>query len=813
MSAKILIDSSGSEEGRGSDKVTSSAGTAILHPLPDPKMHKSPILDGGEGFTKALVQVTGGTFHAVKVTGPLGREVEAHFGFLGGTGPKTAVLEMAADVGMKLIPPDARDLLKTTTYGVGELISAALDAGADRLVIGCGDSCTTDGGAGMAQALGIDLLDAGGRQISWGGQALAKLARIDMSKLDARVHKVKIDVACNWNSVLCGPRGISKIFGPQNGIPPEAVQLLTAALENYADVIQRDLGIDVRRMPGSGAGGGLGAALRVFLKATLRSGYDVVKQYAEIHPSLQKAVLEMSAGQTTTAAHPGINILIAPSGFKESLGPEEVADCIAAGILHVMPQATVHKAPLVDGGEGFAKALVRVTNGTLHAVKVTGPAGEDVEAHYGFLGGESPKTAVLEIASAAGLRLVPRDARDPLKTTTYGVGMLIKKALDAGAQRILIGSGDSGTSDGGAGIAQALGVRLLDEAGVEIGPGADELLKLDRIDMSCRDPRIAQVQIDVACNFHHILCGPNGAARVFGPQKGASPGVVERLVAALDRYADVIERDLGINVRTMPGGGGSGGGVAGLHAFLNAMAHPCYKIVSEYLKVDWPIREADLVVTAEGCIDGQTPEGKIPTEIARLAKSYNLPVVAITGMIGKDAEQNLLHGIDSFVSIMESPTTLPDALNNAPELLTRAAERVMRLILVGHRLGKSHAEEQSLTAEQNLQLFEKLRNLQFAMDSSNCVSSEFVKTMTRELRTPLNLIMGYAAMLKDRVLGAINPDQEKALDHLMKHSLAFFNMINAILLQLNPVDLHLTRFEDEPSTTPRKDTSITPQKG
>jgi His Kinase A (phosphoacceptor) domain. len=182
-------------------------------------------------------------------------------------------------------------------------------------------------------------------------------------------------------------------------------------------------------------------------------------------------------------------------------------------------------------------------------------------------------------------------------------------------------------------------------------------------------------------------------------------------------------------------------------------------------------------------------------------------------MIGKDAEQNLLHGIDSFVSIMESPTTLPDALNNAPELLTRAAERVMRLILVGHRLGKSHAEEQSLTAEQNLQLFEKLRNLQFAMDSSNCVSSEFVKTMTRELRTPLNLIMGYAAMLKDRVLGAINPDQEKALDHLMKHSLAFFNMINAILLQLNPVDLHLTRFEDEPSTTPRKDTSITPQKG
>ena len=811
MSAKILITSSRSEQGRDSDKVTGPI--AILHPVPDPKIHKAPLVDGGEGFAKALVSVTSGTLHIVKVTGPLGHEVEAHFGFLGGVGPKTAVLEMASAAGLKLVPPDAQDLLKTTTYGVGELIAAALDAGAEKLIIGCGDSGTTDGGAGMAQALGVDLLDDGGHQIPWGGGALAKLARIDMSNLDPRVHKVKIDVACNWNSVLCGSRGIAKIFGPQKGASPEAVQLLTAALENYADVIQRDRGFDVRRMPGSGAGGGLGAALHVFLKVTLRSGYDVVKQYAEINPSLQKALLEVTADRTSMGKQPGINILIAPSGFKESIGPEEVADCIAAGILHAMPEAKVHKAPLVDGGEGFAKALVRATHGTLYTVKVTGPIGQEVEAHYGFLGGEGPKTAVLEIASAAGLRLVPRDERDPLKTTTYGVGMLIKAALDAGAQRLLIGSGDSGTSDGGAGIAQALGVRLLDGAGTEIGPGAEELLKLERIDMSGRDPRIAQVQIDVAGNFHHILCGPNGAARVFGPQKGASPVAVEQLVAALDHYADVIEKDLGLNVRTMPGGGGSGGGVAGLYALLNAMVHPCYKIVTEYVTIDRPIREADLVVTAEGCIDGQTPEGKIPTEIARLAKSYNLPVFAIAGMIGKDAEQNLLHGIDSFMSIMESPTTLPDAIDQAPELLTRAAERVMRLILVGHRLGKSHSEEQSQTAEQNLQHFEKLRHLQFEMDSSDQVGSEFVKTMTRELRTPLNLILGYAAMLKDRVLGAINPDQEKALDHLMKHSLAFFNMINAILLQISPVDLHLTQFEGQRLPAADEDKSITPQKG
>jgi glycerate kinase len=381
-----------------------------------------------------------------------------------------------------------------------------------------------------------------------------------------------------------------------------------------------------------------------------------------------------------------LHILIAPSGFKESLGAEEVADCIAKGILRALPDARIQKAPLANGGEGFAKALVAATGGTLHSVTVTGSVAQPVDAHYGFLGGTDARTAVLEMASAAGLRLVPHDARNPLKTTTYGVGELIKAALDAGAKRLLIGCGDSGTNDGGAGMAQALGVRLLDAAGNELGWGGGELARLEHIDLTGRDPRLDRVQIDAAVNWHNVLCGPNGVARVFGPQKGASPEIIERLEAALRHYAAIIARDLGIDVRTMPGGGASGGLGAGLHAFLGATLHPYYDIVMSYLEFEDLLREADLVVTAEGGIDSQTPRGKIPTEVARRAKRYQLPVIVLAGTIGTDAHVNLAHGIDAFVSILEAPCTLGEAIQNTARLLTRAAERVMRLILVGQKL-------------------------------------------------------------------------------------------------------------------------------
>lgn len=381
-----------------------------------------------------------------------------------------------------------------------------------------------------------------------------------------------------------------------------------------------------------------------------------------------------------------LNILIAPSGFKESLDAEQVADCIATGILKVLQDVRIRKAPLVDGGEGFTKALVGATGGTLHQLQVTGPVGELVDSHFGFLGGTAQKTAVLEMAAAAGLRLVPPQMRDPLVTTTYGVGELIKAALDAGAERILVGCGDSGTNDGGAGMAQALGVKLLDEAGNLLGLGGGELIKLKQIDLSQRDPRLDLVQIDVACNWHNVLCGPQGVARVFGPQKGASPETVEQLEMALERYATVIQTNLGIDVREMPGSGASGGLGSGLQALIGAKLHPRYEIVMQYLELDNLLPEVDLVITAEGCIDYQTPRGKIPAEVARRAKLHDLPVIVLAGTIGQGADLNLQHGIDYFASILKAPCQLNEAIANSAPLLTNAAEHVARLLLVGRQI-------------------------------------------------------------------------------------------------------------------------------
>jgi glycerate kinase len=381
-----------------------------------------------------------------------------------------------------------------------------------------------------------------------------------------------------------------------------------------------------------------------------------------------------------------LNILIAPSGFKESLGAEEVANCIATGILKVLPDACIRKAPLVDGGEGFTKALVAATNGTLHSLKVTGPVGDPVDSHFGLLGGKDNKTAVLEMAAAAGLRLVPSDRRNPLTTTTYGVGELIKAALDAGAERILVGCGDSGTNDGGAGMAQALGVKLLDRTGKQLDLGGGELINLDRIDFSERDPRLKKVQIDVACNWHNVLCGEKGVARVFGPQKGASKETVEQLALALDHYAEIIQRDLGIDVREMPGSGASGGLGTGLYALIGAKLYPRYEIVMKYLDLDRLLPESDLVITAEGCLDYQTPQGKIPAEVASRAKMYDLPVIALAGSLGKGAEVNRQHGIDYFTSIVDRPCQLSEAIADAANLLTNSAEAMARLMLVGQQV-------------------------------------------------------------------------------------------------------------------------------
>ena len=381
-----------------------------------------------------------------------------------------------------------------------------------------------------------------------------------------------------------------------------------------------------------------------------------------------------------------LNILVAPSGFKESLDAEKVADCIEKGILLALPDAKIMKAPLVDGGEGFTKALVAVTGGTLHGVTVTGPVGRSVDACYGLLGGSGPKTAVLEMASAAGLRLIPPEDRNPLLTTTYGVGELIKAVLDSSPKRILIGCGDSGTNDGGAGMAEALGVCFLDANGQKLGRGGAELPRLEHIDMGGLDSRLADVEIDAACNWQNILCGPNGVSRVYGVQKGAMPEKVEKLANALEQLAAVIARELKIEVREIPAGGASGGLGAGLHAFLGATLHPRYEIITNYFEIESLLEKADIVFTAEGAIDDQTPLGKIPSEVAKRAKHYHLPVIALAGTVGKNARANLEHGIDSYTSILSGPCTLAEAIKSPSEMLIDTAEQVMRTLIVGRNL-------------------------------------------------------------------------------------------------------------------------------
>ncbi|WP_087001231.1 glycerate kinase [Rhizobium sullae] len=379
-------------------------------------------------------------------------------------------------------------------------------------------------------------------------------------------------------------------------------------------------------------------------------------------------------------------VLVAPSGFKESLTADQAADCIESGVLRAFPDARVLKAPMADGGEGFTEALVKATDGKRHEIEVTGPLGNPVASHFGFLGGNGEPTAVIEMAAAAGLSLVPRDRRDPCRTTSYGVGQLVHAALDAGARRILLGCGDSGINDGGAGMAQALGVRLLDEYGRSLPPGGAALARLATIGMSGRDPRLDHVRIDAAVNWHNVLLGEKGVARVFGPQKGATPAQVEELSAALETYATIVKGTSGIDVGSAPGAGASGGLGAAVLGLLRGRLHPRYDIVMQYLELDRFIEQADLIITAEGSLDGQTPFGKVPAEVAHRARKAGVPVIALAGTIGKGVRLNFEHGIDAFASILTRPCTLEDAIQGAPKLLARAAEDAVRMITVGMHL-------------------------------------------------------------------------------------------------------------------------------
>ncbi|MEU4316127.1 glycerate kinase [Nocardia sp. NPDC024068] len=385
-------------------------------------------------------------------------------------------------------------------------------------------------------------------------------------------------------------------------------------------------------------------------------------------------------------------ILVAPSGFKESLDAGPVAYAIAAGVRRVLPGVHVDLAPIADGGEGTAAMLAATTGGTLHPLEVTGPTGAPVRSHWARLGPVAPDTAVVEVAAAAGLRQVPRDRRDPAATTTFGVGELIAAGLDAGAATILVGCGDSGTCDGGAGALQALGARILDDDGLEIGRGGGELARAARLDLSGLDPRLDAATVVVAGNPHNVLCGSRGVARIFGPQKGAGRAEVDALSAALENWAAILERDgrdAG-DLRTGPVTGASGGLGAGLAAGIGARLRSRFDALLDSgltgVDLDRRIARADLVITAEGAIDLQTPHGKVPAEIARRARAHGVPVVALAGSLGEGAP--LVHdvGIGAIASIIPVPMPMAEAVADAERLLTDAAERMMRMILVGGAL-------------------------------------------------------------------------------------------------------------------------------
>jgi glycerate kinase len=386
-----------------------------------------------------------------------------------------------------------------------------------------------------------------------------------------------------------------------------------------------------------------------------------------------------------------LRLLVAPSGYKESLDAESVASAIATGARAASERIKVIELPLADGGEGTARTMARITGGCVVEARVTGPVGAQIDAHFALLGNSDRPTAVVELAAAAGLRHVPVGWRDPMRTTTRGVGELILAALDAGAERIVVGCGDSGVNDGGAGLAQALGIRFLDREGENIADGGIGLADLDRIDRSGLDPRIGATRIDVACNIANVLTGEQGVARLFGPQKGASVDEVEQLAAALDHYAEVIERHCGSDVRAIPGGGASGGVGAGLHALLGAQLISRFDLLFPYFDVDEQIAQADLIITAEGGVDAKTSRGKIPAEIGRRGRIAGKPVIVLAGTIGDGAQVVLDQGACAYFSTVDKPQTLAEAIERTREQLTLMAEQVIRTFIAGMALGeKAH---------------------------------------------------------------------------------------------------------------------------
>ena len=379
-----------------------------------------------------------------------------------------------------------------------------------------------------------------------------------------------------------------------------------------------------------------------------------------------------------------MRIVVAPDSFKGSLTSREAVEAISAGIHRVFPKAEIERLPLSDGGEGIAESLVEALGGDYYSQTVTGPLGDKIKATWALL--SDGDTAVVELAAASGLTLVPKAELNPLAATTFGTGELIKDALDHGCKRLVIGLGGSATNDGAVGIAQALGGRFLNDQGQEIGPGGQALEDLVRIDLSSLDSRIKAVEVLVACDVDNPLCGPKGAAYVYGPQKGADELMVARLDKALFGLAAVISKDLGMDVLAIPGGGAAGGAGAGTCAFLGGTLRSGIDIVLEAARFSEKVSSADLVITGEGMMDSQTAYGKLPVGVAQAAKEYQIPVIALAGSLQPGVEKVLEKGIDAYFSIVPGITTLDTAMGQAYTLLADRTEQIMRTIKIGYSL-------------------------------------------------------------------------------------------------------------------------------
>lgn len=373
-----------------------------------------------------------------------------------------------------------------------------------------------------------------------------------------------------------------------------------------------------------------------------------------------------------------MRIIVAPDSYKGSVSAVQVACAMTRGIRQIFPDSEVIAIPIADGGEGTVDALLAATGGQQHRRLVQGPLGQPVAAIWGTLGDQ--RTAVIEMAAASGLPLLPLEQRDPRLTSTYGTGQLLSAALDAGLRKIIIGIGGSATNDGGVGMARALGVRFTDANGDDLPAGGAALAKLQCIDLSKIDPRLAETEIVVACDVDNPLCGPRGASAVFGPQKGATPAMVGELDAALARLADVARLATGRDIATTAGSGAGGGLGAGLLWFTSARLRPGVEIVLDAVGFADLVQNAAFVITGEGHTDFQTAFGKAPVGVAKVAKNFGVPVFCLSGGLGQGANDVLNHGIDAVLSICDRPMPLADCMRDGEALIENATARLCRII-------------------------------------------------------------------------------------------------------------------------------------